>query len=87
VETTIPYLSESVTLKTDDVIILFTDGISEALNDQEEEFSDERLEEIALKLSSGSATEILEGIKHEVQNFTEGASQSDDITMVVIKVK
>jgi len=87
VETTKPYLSEVVTLKTDDVVILFTDGISEALNDQGEEFSDERLEEIALRLSSRSATEILEGIKQEVQEFAEGASQSDDITMVVIKVK
>lgn len=87
VETTIPYLSESLNLQSDDVLILFTDGISEALNTQEEEFSDEKLEETAIKLSSGSAAEILDGIKKEVQNFTEGAPQSDDITMVVIKVK
>ena len=87
VETTIPYRSESITLKTDDVLILFTDGISEALNDRDEEFSEERLEETALKLSSGSAIDIMEGIKHEVQKFAEGASQSDDITMVVLKVK
>jgi sigma-B regulation protein RsbU (phosphoserine phosphatase) len=87
VETTIPYLSESLTLQSDDVLILFTDGISEALNKQEEEFSDERLEETALRLSSGSATEILDGIKQEAHDFAEGAPQSDDITMVVIKVK
>jgi len=87
VETTIPYLSESLNLQSDDVLILFTDGISEALNKQVEEFSDEKLEETAIKLSTGSATEILEGIKQEVEDFAEGAPQSDDITMVVIKVK
>ena len=87
VKTTVPYLSESLTLQTGDALILFTDGISEALNNDDEEFTDEKLEETALKLSSGSASEILEGITREVHNFTEGASQSDDITMVVIKVK
>jgi sigma-B regulation protein RsbU (phosphoserine phosphatase) len=87
VETTIPYVSESVNLQSDDVIILFTDGISEALNPQGEEYSDEKLEETALRLSSGSATEILDGIKKEVHDYAKGAPQSDDITMVVIKVK
>jgi sigma-B regulation protein RsbU (phosphoserine phosphatase) len=87
VETTIPYVSESVNLQSNDVIILFTDGISEALNPQGEEYSDEKLEETALRLSSGSATEILNGIKKEVHDYAKGAPQSDDITMVVIKVK
>jgi sigma-B regulation protein RsbU (phosphoserine phosphatase) len=87
VETTIPYLSESVNLQSGDLLILFTDGISEALNPQGEEYSDEKLEETALILSSGSASEILDGIKQEVHDYAESAPQSDDITMVVIKVK
>jgi sigma-B regulation protein RsbU (phosphoserine phosphatase) len=87
VETTTPYLSESLNLQSDDVLVLFTDGISEALNQREEEFSDEKLEETAMRLSSGTATEILDGIKLEVHDYAEGAPQSDDITMVVIKVK
>ena len=86
-ETTIPYDSETIYLQLDDVIVLFTDGISEAMNKESEEFSDERLEENSVKLSSFSAKEILDGIKNEVTDFTQGASQSDDITMVVIKVK
>ncbi len=87
VETTIPYLSESLILQSGDVLILFTDGISEALNPKGEEYSDERLEETALRLSGGSATDILEGIKKDVHDYAESAPQSDDITMVVIKVK
>jgi len=86
-ETTIPYDSETINLQKNDVIVLFTDGISEAMNKESEEFSDERLEESSVKLSSLSAKEILDGIKNEVTDFTKGASQSDDITMVVIKVK
>jgi serine phosphatase RsbU (regulator of sigma subunit) len=57
------------------------------MNKESEEFSDERLEENSIKLSSFSAEEILDGIKNKVTDFTQGASQSDDITMVVIKVK
>lgn len=86
-ETTIPYDSETINLQKDDVIVLFTDGISEAMNKESEEFSDERLEENSIKLSSLSAKEILDGIKNEVTDFTKGAAQSDDITMVIVKVK
>ena len=86
-KTTISYESETINLQKDDVIVLFTDGISEAMNTEAEEFSDERLEEKCVRLSSLSAKEILNGIKNEVNDFTKGTSQSDDITMVVLKVK
>ncbi len=82
-----PYKTETVQLKSDDVLILFTDGISEAMNKNGEEFSDEALEKLALSLSDKPAEEILQEIKNEVQHFAEGAPQSDDITLVVIKVK
>ena len=81
------YESELVKLEKDDVIILFTDGISEAKNIKDEEFSDERLEKLVLELSELSVSEILTSIKKEVQNFAYSAVQSDDITLMVIKVK
>lgn len=87
IETLVPYASEELVLQKDDVIVLFTDGISEAMNKKGEEFSDARLEQTALKLAGKCANEILDGIKNEVKNFAEGAAQSDDITMVVFKVK
>jgi sigma-B regulation protein RsbU (phosphoserine phosphatase) len=91
-----PYLSEFINLQKDDVIILFTDGITEAKNVNDEEFSDEKLEMLALSLSSSvsissevprSAGDILNSIQTEVKSFAAGAVQSDDITMLVIKVK
>jgi sigma-B regulation protein RsbU (phosphoserine phosphatase) len=86
-KTDIPYISEEVELKKDDVIIMFTDGVSEAMNKKREEFSDERLESVALTLKDKSAEVIMNGIKTEVQNFASGVTQSDDITMLVIKVR
>jgi len=84
-KTDIPYISEEVELKKDDVIVMFTDGISEAMNKNREEFSDERLERVALALKDKPAEVIMNGVKTEVQNFASGSTQSDDITMLVLK--
>lgn len=81
-----PYFTETVHLEKDDVIILFTDGVTEAKNFNDEEFSDEKLESLSLKLANLPAGEILRGIKNEVQSFAKGTLQSDDITMLVVKV-
>ena len=85
-KTFIPYIFEEVELKKDDVLILYTDGVSEALNLQFEEYSEQRLEKVAKSLMQKSANEILNGIKEDVQIFTQGNLQSDDITMIVLKV-
>jgi len=87
VKTFAPYIFEEVELKKDDVILLYTDGVSEALNLEFQEYSEERLEMIAKSLVKNSAGEILNGIKEDVQIFTQGNLQSDDITMIVIKVR
>jgi sigma-B regulation protein RsbU (phosphoserine phosphatase) len=86
-KTIVPYKSESVQLQKDDVLVMFTDGISEAMNKKGEEFSDESLEKISLEMANESAENILKRIQSEVQKFADGANQSDDITLVVVKVK
>jgi sigma-B regulation protein RsbU (phosphoserine phosphatase) len=86
-KTFIPYIFEVVELKKDDVLILYTDGVSEALNLEFEEYSEQRLEKKAKELMHKSADEILDGIKEDVQIFTQGNLQSDDITMIVMKVR
>jgi len=86
-ETPVPYIFEEIDLLKDDVLILYTDGVSEALNPDFEEYTEERLETVAKSLVNKSADKILNGIKEDVQIFTQGNQQSDDITMIVIKVK
>ena len=86
-KTMIPYSSEKLQLEKDDVIVLFTDGVSEAMNQNGEEFSDERLEKLSLSLAEKPAKEISNAIQNEVSKFAYGTVQSDDITLMVIKVK
>ncbi len=86
-KTVTPYEYEKIDLEKDDVIIMFTDGVSEAMNIKGEEFSDKKLEEIAGNISHLSSTDILQKIRQEVLSFTSGAVQSDDITLMVIKAK
>lgn len=86
-QTVVPYLSESVQLQSGDAIVLFTDGITEAMNGKWEEYSDERLEALAREKHHESSQNILSHIKCSVEDFTHGAEQSDDITCLVIKVK
>jgi sigma-B regulation protein RsbU (phosphoserine phosphatase) len=85
-KTMTPYILEEVELRKNDVLILYTDGVSEALNLDFEEYSEERLQSIAKSMKGKTADEILNGIKEDVQIFTQGNKQSDDITMIVIKV-
>lgn len=85
--TVIPYESEKVSLKTGDVIVLFTDGITEAMNIKNEEYGDERLEKLSLQKTDASSEEILNAIIDDIHEHTWDAEQSDDITCLVLKVK
>ncbi len=82
-----PYNSEIVQLQKDDLIVFFTDGVSEAKNISDEEFSDERLEALALHVADKSAEEILKVIQKEIYAFSKDTPQSDDITLIILKVK
>jgi sigma-B regulation protein RsbU (phosphoserine phosphatase) len=82
-----PYLSETVDLKSGDTIVLFTDGVTEAMNKKMEEYTDERLEKLATEIYQKNPDEIITLIRNDVRIHIEGAFQSDDITLMIIKVK
>ena len=86
-QTVVPYITETVQLQSGDAIVLFTDGITEAMNEKWEEYSDERLELLSKQKYHENSANILAHIKFSVDDFTHGAEQSDDITCLVIKVK
>ena len=71
------------------MIILTTDGITEAQNSKRILFGENRLKEHLLKLnkSNYSAAEIKNSIIKEVKNFTKSEKQSDDLTVLVIRIK
>lgn len=84
-ETLVPYEEATVRLEKGDVLLCYTDGVSEALNVENEEFTEERLELSLKKYGGLSAQEIVEGITKDVQEHAAGAPQSDDITMLVAR--
>ena len=85
--TVTPYNNEITKLEKNDLIIMFTDGITEAMDGENTEFSDERLEDLSLTLNNLSANDSLKKILAEVNLFTGGIEQSDDITCIVVKAK
>jgi len=79
------YADSTVQLLPGDAIFLYTDGVSEAQNVAEDDFSDERV--IATLGGSGLADcrELIVAMSKDVAAFTDGAAQSDDITMLAVR--
>lgn len=81
-----PYGSSEIRLAKPCRLILFTDGISEAVSIDKEFYGDDRLTELIRRRCKGlSASRITEKIKDDVAAFTRNPEQSDDITLMVIK--
>ena len=81
----IPYTSETVTLQKGDSIVTFTDGVTEACSVTDDLYGETRLEALLPTLTGQSAKDIIENVLKAVHTHAEGAEQSDDITMLVVK--
>jgi sigma-B regulation protein RsbU (phosphoserine phosphatase) len=81
----LPYEQETVALRNGDLLVLFTDGVSEAMSKDAEEFGEERLEAVIRAHTEMSAQAVSVAIHHHVQEHTKGAPQSDDITMMIVR--
>jgi sigma-B regulation protein RsbU (phosphoserine phosphatase) len=81
----IEYKEETLQLEHGDTLVMFTDGVNEAMNTSFEEFGDERLVNTLEGVTKLSCQEINDAVKAEVATFTSGAEQSDDITLLTIK--
>jgi serine phosphatase RsbU (regulator of sigma subunit) len=79
------YELHEVDLVTGDTVIMYTDGVTEAMNNQWEQFGTERLEDIVKQHSQVSSVELAEHILKAVRQFTSGAAQSDDITLLILR--
>lgn len=79
------YEANSVTLDRGDIAVLFTDGITECRNEDNKEFNERRFIKLIKKNSNCSAKELLDRIFKELDLFTKGTEQMDDMTLVIIK--
>ena len=80
------YEQATVDLRPGDVLVAFTDGVTEALNASEEEFGEVRLKALLQSIIDLSATEISAKISNELRGWIKDTAQYDDLTFVVLKV-
>lgn len=79
------YSEETLQLEHGDTLLLYTDGVTEAINSGDEEFGEQRLLAVLAQLTGNSSQDIIERIKACVSDFAGEAEQSDDITLLAIK--
>ena len=81
----VPYKTQQLQLAAGDMLLLYTDGLTEAMNSEKELFGEER----ALSILSGQKTtasvhEVIDNLKSSITTFAGEAEQSDDITLLAI---
>jgi len=78
---------EEKKLQPGDLLVICTDGVTEAPNPQGEEYGDERLAEVIRANRALPVNELLTAIQASVRNFSCGATQSDDVTLIVTRCR
>jgi len=77
--------SDTIQLAEDDILILYTDGVTEAMNSRRQLFGEERFLQVVRDYGHLSTDDFIEKLREEIHTFTEGHEQNDDITLVAIK--
>ncbi len=78
------FLSSTIQLAPNDVLVIYTDGVTEASNIHNELFDETRLRTILQAFDGASGNDLARAITNGMREFTQGAPQNDDITMLVV---
>jgi serine phosphatase RsbU (regulator of sigma subunit) len=81
------YVGEEIADISNHPFFVYTDGLNEAENRQQEQFSDERLLEILQTTPFESSSQMIEMLREAVEAHRDGAEPNDDLTMLCVKVK
>ncbi|GAB4179872.1 MAG: hypothetical protein Kow00108_16030 [Calditrichia bacterium] len=76
---------DRIQLHPDDLIVIYTDGVTEAMNTKRELYSEERFLNAIRTYGSGDVVDFINSLKSDIKQFTGGYEQNDDITLVAIK--
>lgn len=85
VERHFSYRAKRISLKAGDTLFLYTDGVTEAMNQKKELFAQKRLEQGLSRLKNQSLERMAAGIMGNIKAFCEGEPQADDITMLMVR--
>jgi sigma-B regulation protein RsbU (phosphoserine phosphatase) len=80
-----PYQTGSIQLAAGDLLYLYTDGVTEAVNTRNELFGEARLEAILRETGDRSPADLIEAVAGAVRTFADGALQADDITALALR--
>jgi len=80
----LPFADEKITLEKGERLFIFSDGIPEAMDKDENEYSDERLDEYFIKNNELSSNDFISSIVEDVRTHANGEYQSDDITAIYL---
>ncbi|MEW6412092.1 MAG: GAF domain-containing SpoIIE family protein phosphatase [Candidatus Zixiibacteriota bacterium] len=80
------YQSDSVQLDSDDVLFFFTDGLSEAMNEKEEEYTEDRIRKYVVEHRGDDPQTLIDGILKDVRSFDPTYPPKDDTTIIALKV-
>jgi sigma-B regulation protein RsbU (phosphoserine phosphatase) len=80
-----PFEEDVVAFDRGDILVVFSDGISEAFNAADEQFGEARLEEVVRSSKNDSAEAIIDRVVEEVRRHAGDIPQADDLTLVVVK--
>jgi sigma-B regulation protein RsbU (phosphoserine phosphatase) len=81
----IEYHTHQLQIDRGDSLVLFTDGVNEAMNKDNEQFGDNRLTAVLEKVCQSNCQQVIDAIKDAVTAFVNGAEPSDDITILSLK--
>jgi sigma-B regulation protein RsbU (phosphoserine phosphatase) len=79
------YQEATVNLEPGDALVLFSDGVTEAVDPEDHDFGEERLAKLVALMRDRPSSEIVEEVHRAVHAFTQGAPAADDITVVIAR--
>lgn len=79
------YGQRTVTLRPGDLILFYTDGVTESVNAQDEQFGEERLRQVIVEHHGASPEELVSALKEALAEFTGGIPPFDDVTIMIVK--
>ena len=79
------FKAQEFMLPAGDTLFLYTDGLTEAMDVGHRQFTAKRVRDVLQREAAGDASALLQAVSAEVRRFTEGAEQSDDLTMLAIR--
>ena len=79
------YQEDNITLSKNDMLLLYTAGVTRAYKDKKKRFSDERLKALLSSREFGSIEDIVQAALSEAKNFRDGAAQKKDMTLLAVE--